>query len=203
MTRKTRSIAPLLALSAAFAIALAGGGCTKITPPEYNDPLLPQTSEKNVLNNLQVAWRMKRIDVYCALLADDYQFYFDEDTRTRQGLPVFWTRLDDSTGTGGLFASVYTRGITITLTGITDPPVHVDQIGRETWTKVDVLHTNLEVEIDPNPKNAEGVTYRVTNSLQKFFFRKGRNAADTDTLTSATAKLYYIVEWDDMGLSGS
>lgn len=199
MTRKTRSIAPLLCLVVACAIVLAVGGCAEEIPPVPVNPFKERTSERNVLDNLEWAWKLKRIDVYCEMLADDFQFYFDEETRKNKGLPVYWTRLEDSTGTAHVFRSPYTRRIDISLQG-KDGPVPVNEVGRETWTKVDVRNTFLEVEIDANPEQPEGLTMRVISSLQHFYFRKGRNAADTDTANSETAKLYYIVEWQDTGI---
>jgi hypothetical protein len=190
---------PLILVMAGVFLALAGCGDDPVQPPP--DPVLPATSELNVLHNLSEAWRLKRIDIYSEMLADDYQFYFDQATRDQKGLPVFWTRLDDSTNVQLLFSSIYTRTITIRLDGITDP-VTVPEIGRETWTKVDVRNTFLEVVLDPSPAHPDGPTLRVNGSLQHFFFRKGRNAADT-TEASPTAKLYYIVEWDDMGAPAS
>lgn len=199
MIRSTRPVAPFLVLLA-IAFMVAGIGCTKTVAPVIVDRYKPQTSEKNVLNNLEVAWEEKDIERYAALLADDFQFYFDEATRIKDNLPVYWTRLDDSTNTGKVFASPITRGIQVEHKNMKDP-VTVPQVGRETWTMVDVLESYLEVEMDPTPENPEGMTMLVEGSIQHFYFRRGFTAADTDTVASKTAKLYYLVEWVDMGES--
>lgn len=152
----------------------------------------------DVLASLREAWQSRSAGGYARLLADDYRFYFDETTRVKDGLPVFWTRLEDSTGVSRLFSYPYVNEITVSLSGMQDP-VPVQQPGREDWVMVDVLQSYLEVEIDPNPADPEGITLRVLSSLQHFYLRKGRTAADKDTLSSPTARRYFIVEWLDSG----
>jgi hypothetical protein len=181
-------------------VVLAGCGDDTTLKPE-SDPFPIPISQGNVLSNLAYSWRQKRIDVYSSLLADDFRFYFDEDTRIRKGLPVFWTRVDDTTSVKLLFDSPYTRMITISLDGVTGP-VPASDLWRETWTRVDVRNTFLEVTLNPSPEHPDGPTLRVNGSLQHFFFRRGRNPGDT-LAASPTSHRYYIVEWDDMGMSAS
>ncbi len=191
----------LSALIPATVLAAALAGCTKIEPPVRAVAILPQTSESNVLRNLQTAYKTRDIQEYAKLLAEDFQFYFDEGTRQQNGtLPVFWNQFQDSVETGALFASSDVTDIRIDLSFGSPRPV--SEIGRENWTSVDVLDTFLEVDLRPQPGELEGLTLRVDGQKQKFLFRKGRNPADTDTTTSATAKLYYITEWRDFGMQG-
>jgi hypothetical protein len=193
--RASRSLL-VLVMAGAMAGFLGCGDDT--TEPEVDvTSYLAPTSEKNVLENLKRSWERKDIAAYVACLADDYQFYFDEDTRIGHGLPVFWTRLDDSLGVARLFACPYVRSITVRFTGMGEPQA-VTQAGRTNWTKIDVTNSFVEVIVNPNPEQPEGMTYRVQSSLQHFYFRKGRTAADT-LASSPTSSRYYIVEWDDLG----
>ena len=59
---------------------------------------LPPTSPRNVLMNLQQSYLDRNADEYGKLLADDFRFYINEDTRRQNpSLPEFWTSQEDST----------------------------------------------------------------------------------------------------------
>lgn len=173
--------------------------CTKDVPPDGGeDPILLQTSEDNVLNNLQVAYRKRDIDEYSRLLATDFQYYFDNKTRVDKGLPVYWTRLQDSTQTEKLFKSDKVSDITINLQWTHKSARPSNEIGREDWTYYDILDVFLDVDLAPTTDNPDGVTYRVEDQRQRFYFRRGRTkpAAPGDTLM-------YIVEWRDYGVEAA
>jgi hypothetical protein len=67
---------------------------------------------------------------------------------------------------------------------------------------VDVVDTFLEVDQLPGPGESEGVTLRVDGQLQHFYFRRGKNPADT-LAASPAAGIYYLVEWRDFGMGSS
>lgn len=196
MSAPPRRKASLFSLVLATGIvALLAVGCTKPGgPPPDPETYKERTSPANVVNNVIVSYKKREIDRYAELLADDFQFYFDEETRP-VGIPIFWNRLEDSTGTGNLFSASDVTDIRITLTYGNDVPV--TQVGRESWRKITVTDTFLEVD-KPPVGGGEVLTLRVDGDLQDFYFRKGK--APGDTLPgSTTANLWYLVEWRDQG----
>ena len=180
---------------AVVVLALVMTGCSKSTGGNPDpDPYLARTSPDNVLNNFQVAWRKKDIGRYSQLLAEDYRFYFDNQTRMDKGLPPFWTAAQESTQVGKLFNSQRVSDIYISLKwpiGAAHPAV---EPGRENWVYLDVLDVSLDVDLAPTDQNPEGITYRVDGQKQRYYFRRGKTepAAPGDTL-------FYLTEWQDFG----
>jgi hypothetical protein len=197
MSRNIRPETAIFCFSTALLLAQLTSGCTKtedfIPPPDFR----PQDTEDNVLYNLQQAYKQRKYDEYAKLLADDFQFYFDEGTRTLKGLPESWNRFEDSTETARLFLSAEILDIRIEL-HYQPTAIPVNELGKENWTKIDVLDTFLEVDQAPKPGEVEATTFRVDGQLQNFFFRKGRTPADT-LPESPTSSLVYLVEWRDRG----
>lgn len=187
---------PIL-LTAATILALIGCGdeTTRPVVQQYYEP----TSEMNVLHNLVLSWEEKDVAAYASLLADDFRFYFDEDTRIRKGLPEYWTRIEDSTGSGQMLAAPLTRNIQVALRQ-TQGPDTLTAPEQEGWTQVNVLNTYLEVEQDSSLQNPDGLTFIVESQIHHFYFRRGRTPDDT-LATSPTSDRYYIVKWVDEGES--
>jgi hypothetical protein len=190
---------PALLIALAL-IVLAAGGCAGDNPMSgHTVPLyMERSSPANVLFNLQAAYRGRDVAGYAGLLAEDYQFYFDQATRDLKGLPVFWTRLDDTTAVRGLFNNPDIAAIRMELPCGSCVPVRTLEIGREQWVRVDVTGGFIEIDCGSSAAHPQGQTRRFDLGLQHFFFRRGRTPADTDTTTSETARLWYIVEWDAM-----
>jgi len=160
--------------------------------PEYS--YLPQTSEDNVIENFQRAYRRRDTTAYARLLANDFQFYFDPSTRDQLGI-AYWTRTDDSLSTEQLFTYHDVSKIVIeldwprgsaTAAGLPAP--------RATWTRL--FLTDVYLDVDFAPAGQEVTTFRVEQQQQRFYFRRGRSnppSGPADTLV-------YIVEWRDMGI---
>jgi hypothetical protein len=174
---------------------LAAGCGEEVTSPRPN-PYRPQTSPENVLHNFQVAYRQRDCQGYARLLAEDFRFYFDGETRELSGLPEFWPRPPDSLHTCLLFKSPEILDIRISLSQFSPQPV--PEPGRERWRRTDVIDVFLEVDQAPRPGEVEVTTFRVDGQLQEFYFQMGKNAADT-LATSPTSGLWFIVEWRDHG----
>lgn len=162
-----------------------------------DDAYLPQTSEDNVLDNFQRAYRTRDIEAYARLLASDFQFYFDPVTRDQLGIS-FWTRTQDSLQTGSLFGSPEVKKIVIELDWPRGSAVNAGfPPPREGWTKLFI--TDVFLDVDFAPVGQETTTYRIENQQQRFFFRRGRTyppSGPADTLV-------YILEWRDMGAGSS
>ena len=190
-----RQLAGLMAVSV-FALVMTG--CSESTGGDPDpDPYLARTSPDNVLNNFQVAWRTRDIDRYSQLLAEDYRFYFDNRTRVDKGLPPFWTTAEESTQVGKLFNSQRVADIAIALKWPPGTAHPVTESGRENWVYLDVFDVSLDVDMAPTDSNPEGITYRVEDQKQRYYFRRGRAepAAPGDTL-------FYLAEWRDFGTVG-
>lgn len=165
--------------------------------PDCRGDGLTQDSPESVLQLLIKSYTRRDIVLYASLLAGDFQFWFDPDTRPST-VPDFWTRQQDSTGTGNLFAASDVSDIRIRLTYGTS--TWDNTLGHAGWRKIRVTDTFLEV--DKVPPTGEVVTLRVDGDVQDFYFRRGRTPADT-LATSPTARLWYLVEWRDLArLSG-
>lgn len=186
-----RSVWCLLFLAAAVSWA----GCLKGGPGKPLAPevvYLPRTSPENVLRNLETAWKNRDIEEYAKLFAEDFRFYFDEGTRQQNGtLPVFWNAVDESTQIAALFSSPLVTDIRIKLQF--GPAKDAGEPGRPGWVYIDVLDTFLEVDLEPEAGELEGLTLRIDGQKQRFFFRKGRTPEDTES------EIWYIVEWRDFG----
>ena len=181
------------AMAFVLLLGAAAGGCSKAKSPTPPDPGPgPRLAPADVVNALQWAYRHRDAAVYGKLLADDFRFYFDPATRP-DNVPEFWTRLQDSTATGGLFRAADVSDIRVTLTFGSDVPVNV--AGQERWRKIRVTDTFLEV--DKVPLTGEVITFRVDGDVQDFFVRKGRSPADT-LAASPTAREWFLVEWRDL-----
>jgi hypothetical protein len=154
----------------------------------------PQTSPHSVIQKLQWAYIQRDFILYAELIADDFMFFSDTHE-----LPEFWTRVEDSTCTARLFASEHISDIRLSVLEYDPVPEAVIEPGREAWRLIQITDLNLEVDQKPLPGQPEGITYSVDGN-QHFYFRKGRNPADT-LATSYTSKLWFIVEWHDSGSS--
>ena len=183
-----------IALLSLGAILLIGGswGC-KTEDAKGSVVYLPQTSEDNVMNNFQVAYRKREIEQYAKLLAPEFQFYLDPATRGTLGVD-FWSRTEDSLRTEGLFNSTEVTKIAINLTW---PPKSAKPANflppRDTWKILDL--SDVFLDVDYAPVGQEVTTFRVEDQTQKFYFRKGR----TSPPSGAGDTLVYIVEWHDQG----
>lgn len=193
MQRLNRLILAPIALVLGLSPFLLINGCSEeVVPP--NTQILPQTSEDNVLNNFQVAYRTRRIDEYARLLASDFQFWFDPVTRDELGIP-FWTRMDDSLQTEQLFTSADVTKIVIELDWNPSDVKPSNQLPpRDVWTQL--FLTDVYLDVDFAPVGREETTYRVENQQQRFYFRRGR----TYPPSGPTDTLMYIVEWRDQGV---
>ena len=194
----SRGMPRLAGLMAVAVFALLMTGCSESTGGDPDpDPYLARTSPDNVLNNFQVAWRTRNIGRYSQLLAEDYRFYFDNETRTHMGLPPYWTTAEESTQVGNLFNSQQVAGIYIALKWPLGTAHPATEPGRENWVYLDVLDVLLEVDLTPTTDLPEGVTLQVDDQKQRYYFRRGKTepAAPGDTL-------FYLTEWRDYG-SGS
>lgn len=196
MSRFKRSFLAPFILTFGLTSSLLFGGCSEVIEEPPTD-LRPQTSEDNVLHNFQVAYRLKRIDHYARLLANDFQFYFDPATRDQLGIE-FWSRTEDSLRTEQLFTAPEVTKVVIDLQWPVRSATGAGYLHpRDKWTKLFV--TDVYLDVDFAPVGQEVTTFRVENQTQRFFFRKGRTnppSGPSDTLT-------YIVEWRDQGTLNS
>lgn len=195
MPSSIRRSAALLPLAFSFALLLcADTGCTKkdTIPPPGDVYISPRLKPSDVVKNLQLAYKLRNNVEYAKLLGSDFQFWFDPVTRP-DGVPDFWTRLQDSTGTARLFAAGDVSDIRITLTYGSDVPVN--EVGKEKWRKIRVTDTFLEV--DKVPLEGEVITFRVDGDVQDYYLRKGATPADT-LASSSTAREWFLVEWRDL-----
>lgn len=182
-----RCLAVLLGLGL-FGCGGEADPCATCPPPGPADPI----------KELQLAYQRRDMGQYTRLLADDFTFCFDPDMRPAAPQPC-WDRAADSTATARLFAAADISDIRITLTYAGDMPVN--EPGKEKWRRIRITDTFLEV--DKVPPTTEVITYRVDGDKQDFYFRKGRNPADT-LAASPTAKEWFLVAWNDLGrLNGS
>jgi len=166
--------------------------------PDVGACRLPQTSEDNVLQNFQVAYRTRQIDEYAKLLAADFQFYLDPVTATQLGIGS-WTRTQDSLATERLFILPEVTKVVIELDWRPRSAVNAGlPPPREKWTKLFISETYLDVDFTPAGQDTNTITFRVENQQQRFFFRRGR----TNPPSGPADTLVYIVEWHDQGVSG-
>ena len=193
----TRRLMALMMLT--LSLSLTSCGEDGDGPPDDFISYLPQTSEDNVLENFQLAYKVRDIAAYSRLLATDFQFYFDPITRDQLGGLEYWTRTQDSLSTEVLFTAPEVARIVIDLewpqgsaagAGFLPPTPH------HTWTKIFV--TDVYLDVDFAAVGQDVTTYRIENQTQRFFFRRGRAyppSGPADTLV-------YLVEWRDQGVSG-
>ncbi|MDZ4805152.1 MAG: hypothetical protein SGI90_09850 [Candidatus Eisenbacteria bacterium] len=196
MQRLNRLILAPITLILGLSPLVLVNGCAEM-PGRIDTPILPQTSEDNVLSNFQVAYRQKRIDEYAKLLANDFQFYFDPVTRGQLGIE-FWTRTEDSLRTEQLFTSPEVTKIVIELDWPARSATGAGFLApRERWTKL--FLTDVYLDVDFAPIGQEVTTFRVEQQQQRFFFRRGR----TNPPSGPSDTLMYIVEWRDQGVTNS
>jgi hypothetical protein len=150
------------------------------------------------LAELAEAWRQRDQERYSQLLADDFRFYIEFDTRQMYGLPEYWDRTTDSAQTALLFESDEISDIRLSVLEFDSTAVDVNEAGREDWKSILVTDESLQVDKAPLPGESEGTTLLLEGQPQQFYFRKGRTPADTLT-SSPTADQYFIVEWRDLG----
>jgi hypothetical protein len=149
-----------------------------------------------ILKDFQTSWIERDTTRYSELLSDDYRFYFDPDTRADAGLPEFWDHATDVTQVGKIFHSSEVNEIRLMMQ-YSPTPLAVD--GPAGWQLINVGDEFLEVELKATSGQTEGITLIVDGQIQKFYFRKGRTAADTLASSPTSARLY-IVEWRDLGV---
>jgi hypothetical protein len=183
-----------------FKLALAAGvaaitlyGCifspSKVPPDKPPNAYREPTSPDSVLENLQVAYRRKEIEPYAKLLAPEFIFKFIPTDVQDLGLEKdFWTRDQDSTGTGNLFRTNQVSAIRIELTHLPAYPTNDLSFPPGTM-QIHVNQTQLEVD------EVSGTTWLVTEQ-QDMFFRKGLESAGEDTTH------WFLMEWHDLDLSG-
>ena len=190
-------LAPIALVLGVCPLAFMNGCKTEVVQPPT--VILPQTSEDNVLNNFQVAYRKKSIEDYAVLLASDFQFYFDPVTRDEVlGGLEFWTRTQDSLQTRQLFEAPEVTKVFIELAWPQHSATGAGFLApRDNWTKLFV--TDVYLDVDFAPVGQEVTTYRVENQTQRFFFRRGR----TNPPSGPADTLMYIVEWRDQGVVSS
>jgi hypothetical protein len=176
-------------------MSLAFVGCQDDKPIEDFEFYDAAIAERHVLKNLQTAYEYRNVEQYSVLLADDFRFYFESETREREQLPEFWNRFTDSVQTRNLLHSFDLTDLKVKLT-FDGTPRSVP--GKPGWTNIDVVDTFLEIELGSNDDFPDGVTLLLDGQVNRFYFRKGRT--ETDTLaTSPTSSLYHVVEWRDLG----
>ena len=196
MQRFNRLILAPITLILGLSPLLLVNGCTEGVV-KIDDEIKPQTSEDNVLDNFQVAYRKKLINEYARLLANDFQFYFDPVTRAQLGIE-FWTRTEDSLRTEQLFTSPEVTKIVIELDWPARSAIGAGFLApRNGWTKL--FLTDVYLDVDFAPIGQEVTTFRVEQQQQRFFFRRGR----TNPPSGPSDTLMYIVEWRDQGVTNS
>lgn len=156
------------------------------------DPYSYINTPAGILEDLKTAWVRRDSTRYADFFADDYRFHSDPNTVWE--LPEFWERPEELATVGTLFAAPRVNDIRVILYS-TQPQPDSTHHG---WWLITVNDEYLEVELKPAPGETEGITLVVDGQINKFWFRKGRTAADT-LATSATSQKYYIVEWQDLG----
>jgi hypothetical protein len=165
-----------------------------------DDPVEPMVSvrphtEAGLLDSLEGIYRGQEGGAYADLLAEDFRFYFDPDTRDREQLPEFWDRPTDSLHTARLLGSEYVIEVKINLT-INQQPQAVS--GEPRWSKLVVDDAFLEVLLGGTEEFPDGITLQIDGQAHSFFFRRGRTEGDT-LAASSTADNLYFVKWQDHG----
>lgn len=181
----------LLLSMAVAALSASVGGCifsTDTEPPvDPRGDYKVQDTPENVIHNLTVAYTRKEIERYAPLLRHDFIFEFQDSDAQVIGTQ-FWTRDQDSTGTGGLFASNEIGAVRIDLThGPAKPSTDLDYPDAMT---IRVSPTHLEVDKLPD------IVLLVDGDIQDFFLEKG------DPAFGENPDWWYIVEWRDLPDAG-
>jgi hypothetical protein len=174
----------VLPLVACLALAAAGAGCGDDDGAKPEDPYLPLTSPENLVENLRRSWEARDLEGYARLLAPEFRFYFQEDD-VPPGLPAsYWGLTEDTTGTGGLFATPEVLDIRVAFT------IHdaVPATGPGLPAGAMLVRTHpaqLEVDLDA------GVSLIVTGDLEDFTCRPGDSGLGEDP------GRWFILRWED------
>ena len=175
--------------------AMGAGGCGKDNLAAPRPGPVARPTPGSVIDSLQSAYRTRDIRSYAEILAADFAFRFDPETRP-EGIPENWTRFPDSTATSHLFSAIDVANIEISLTY--GDAVEDDAPGHERWRRIRVTYTDLKIGLPI----VVGRTISVSGDAQDFYMRRGYTPGDTLD-DSPTAKQWFLVEWHDLGrLSG-
>jgi hypothetical protein len=98
-----KKLAIILLLSLAF-VPACGDDPASPPPPDNSPKLLALTSRVAVLNNIEVAWNMRNVTAYDALLDANFSFYFAPGD-VGGDIPVQWGRVDEMRSASCLFTS--------------------------------------------------------------------------------------------------
>lgn len=171
-------------------------GCGNSADPPF--AYRPQDSPAHVIQNLVDAFRRRDMDGYQRLLADDFRFEFHANV-VGGGFDGDWSRGEELAGSARMLEAADISRLWLELSRVTDEPVN--EIGHETWRRIVVPDTFLELSFKAAPGEEE-LILRVDGDVHEFFFRRGRSASDTAP-NSPTAAQYFLVEWRDLGRSGA
>jgi hypothetical protein len=139
------------------------------------------TAPESLVANLQVSYRRREVQEYAKILAPEFIFKFQPLDAITIG-KEFWTRDEDSTGTGELFRAQKVSDIRIDL--LLGPVEPANQVGMPADAKkIRILQTDLQVD--------NFITFLVTDQ-QDMFFRPGRADAGEDTTH------WFLIEWRDL-----
>jgi hypothetical protein len=171
-----------------LAVALAGCGDKDPTgirlPPS---PFLPRTSPANLLHNLQEAYEHRNLAEYESLLATEFTFVLSQRDQQRPGMPDSWNRETEIGIHRHLFDAALVQTLTLSF-------VLADTV----WDPADSLYTAIASNVNfyivgAMPAHPTDVKeYRVTNALEKFWFRK-----NGWTATGKADSIWTIVKWKD------
>ena len=193
--RRRRPAAALAALFVGAAFWVSGCGSDEPTAPA--PPERGGASPNEVLDLFQEEWRARVIVEYVRILADDYRFVLDPNTRDELG--VEWIDAEeDSTVVARLFTSVEVTKIAIELVW-PGPPVPSERVDGPGWVRLDVHDVFLDVDFAP--AGQEVTTFRVEDQTQRFHFRRGITPGDS-LPESPTSERWFLVEWQDFGVGG-
>lgn len=173
------------------------GGCSKVKTTAPDPAPAARQAPADVMKALSWSVRHRDASVYAGLLASDFHFYFDPIARDL-GLPEYWDRQQDSTGTSNLFSASSVSDVRLQLAWSSDvaDPRSSSSALREVRSTEDVL------EIVEKPPYGEDLVWKVDGDVQSFYLRKGRSPADT-LAGSESAQQWFLVEWHDFGKYGS
>ena len=172
----------------AFATLLVSCDADVENPGPIRFPYASPTAPESLITNLQLSYRQREIKEYAKLLAPEFIFKFQPADANQIGTQ-FWTRDQDSTGTGALLTTPEVSEIRLNLVlgardGSIDASAPVDSL------KIRVIATDLQVD------QKDGTTWVATDQ-QDFFFRQGKAANGEDPTR------WFIYEWDDLPTLGA
>jgi len=144
----------------------------------YSDDL---SAPDSLLADLKISYERREIDQYSNLFAEDFTFVFQPGEGADE-FPDGWAWAQDSLSTESMFRSF--EVVEIRLSWTWDDPVDALWKGEPTL-RVRLNDVRLDVE------KMDGVIYRVTETLQDFHFRLGKESLGEDS------RRYYIVGWQE------